>query len=213
MISAKTGIRAFQVGLYSLIAIVGIAFAYLWVNHFRLKPEYSFYVSFIEPKYIRKGTEVVYRGIPVGKVSDIKFSKDFERTLLKLDIDKKNLILNKNINILIQELNFVGKKTVTLLPSKLISDEYIQNGDLIQGIDSPGFVELQMYSNKLLASMDSLMSNKESFNKVGTSLNNIDKVVNHYNCLADKLDFVLEQERPAMKLFFGSPLKEFSCNI
>ena len=209
MISARTGIRAVQVGIFSLIAISGMVFAYLWINNFRLKPEYSFYVSFKEPKYIHVGTEVIYRGIPVGTVSKIKFSKDFENTILKLDINEKNLKLNKNIRVLIQELNFVGKKTVTLLAAKEASTELIQNGDQIKGIDSPGFVEMQMYTNKLLVNIDSIFKN----NEISESYSDVNELINHYKCIAEKFDYVLEQDRPAMKMFFGAPLKDFNCKL
>ena len=209
----KTGIRAFTVGLFTLLALAALIFAYLWINHFRLKPDYSFYVVFMEPKYIRKGTEVIYRGIPVGKVANIKFSSDFDQTLMKININEEGLKLDKNTRVIIQELNFVGKKTVTLMPPDISSDQYVEDGETLVGLDSPGFVQMQIYANKLLMSMDSMFSNHENFQKIDHSLKNINQVINHYNCIADKFDHVLEQDKPAMKMFFGSPLKDFSCEI
>ena len=237
--SAKTEHKAFSVGLFSIIGIALLIFTYLWVNNFRLKPNYSFYVSFLEPKQISAGTEVIFRGVVVGKVSEIKFSEDFLKTIIKLDITQKGLRLPKDVNVLITESSLIGQKIVSIMlpnhysfrnaltTNKLTSNniqtkldnenslpELIENGDLITGIDSPGFIEMQLFANRILRSMDKMLSGdqgEETLDNVNQTFDGIDVLVQQYNCLAQRLDYIFEQNKPALKMLFGNPSENFKC--
>lgn len=190
-------------GILSAIVLILMIIGTGWFVYKKLaqKPDYSFTVRFIETPpvhedWIRRGISVYYRGIKVGKVSQIKFAEDQKSLLYNVQIFKKGLKLPKNTFVVLQPEDFIGNLYIDLnYPEKPLK-ELIENGDIVKG-KAPMTVEnLNLFLEGVLeeGEIEKLIKN---VNKLSTiiserDLKDLEPIINNIKRILNNKEFMEE---------------------
>ena len=147
----KNSVYSLSVGLFITIGTIILVGGVLWLRDFSFHPTYSFTVAFDNPGRVIVGYPVFFRGVQVGRVTDIGFSSNFKQARIKIGITQNPLPLSQNVTVAVREEGFTGQRYMEITPpTGPPSQTVLANGALIQGQQSPGWEQLQV----LLASMN-----------------------------------------------------------
>ncbi|MEO1089228.1 MAG: MlaD family protein [Pseudomonadota bacterium] len=86
----ETRASSVLVGLFVVVLVVGLAAFSLWLGRFELERSVHVYeVTFsTSVAGLQNGAQVSYKGIPVGRVNQIRFDpKNFEHVLVRIEVD------------------------------------------------------------------------------------------------------------------------------
>lgn len=201
--------QIFIMGLIGILSLGVTLYGIFWLKEFKLRPAFSFYIRFIKAQRIAIGSPVVFKGVDIGKVKEIKLSDKLDSTLIKVDI-KENIELSSELEAHIKDENLMGLKVLELsYPENTIlkaESKSIKDGDIIEGGDSIGLMQIQAEILKLAKTINKKVATETI---TGEALSTINKI----NCMSEKVDYILSQEKPGWKMLFGHPAKDFSCEF
>ncbi|MEI7473746.1 MAG: MlaD family protein [bacterium] len=181
-----TGILSFLI-----IAMLTVASArYILINAAE-QAQLKFFIKFketppIHEDLLRRGIQVYYRGIKVGKVTNIDLSNDNSSVIYNITIYRKNLTFPKNIMPLLLLEDVIGNRYIDINYPQQPSAELLKNGATVNGLSPMIIKDLNLFfikefnSGKLesiLNNVNALSSfasqNREKLTPVISYLNNV----------------------------------------
>ncbi|MCD4820261.1 MAG: MlaD family protein [Candidatus Cloacimonetes bacterium] len=106
----------FQVGIFSILALIILFFSYSWLGDFFQQKNYqTFFVRFSNIQSLQKGSPVTILGVKKGKVNSFEVSQD--GVVLEIFLDK-DFILKNGTKFYILETNIMGDTALDIVPGK-----------------------------------------------------------------------------------------------
>jgi phospholipid/cholesterol/gamma-HCH transport system substrate-binding protein len=103
-----------QVGVFLIAGLALIVALFLIVTLRNRQPMETYYIKFTESvSGLAKDCDVLYRGVPVGKVEDIRVTKENE-TLVTVGIVKSKVTLHKGTTAMLAMSNLMGGMQIEL---------------------------------------------------------------------------------------------------
>jgi ABC-type transporter Mla subunit MlaD len=169
--------NVFKAGLFIIFSLLITFYGILWLRYFSITPAMNIIITFTNSGPMSKGIQVYFKGISVGRVSDINYSKDFTNTLVYIDIYKKDVKIPKNSFAEIKTEGITGQKYIDLEPpANIIDGELISNGDILKGKpkydlnDIANMAVKEINSGKIDKMMTSIQNSLENTEKVTKSM-------------------------------------------
>lgn len=168
----------FKVGLFLILALLGLFYLTYSTGKLNIKKSgYYIYAVFDEVAGLDLKAPVMLNGLEVGKVDEIKFSYDNDKTqiILKMFIDSQAKI-RENPTISIKTLGLMGEKYIQI--SSTEGENFINPEDTITGkpyLDLDALIEqaqsiseeISQQINKLLSTVNTtLEDNQDSITKI-----------------------------------------------
>lgn len=168
MITRRTRI---QLAIFALITLLGVSFVgarYARLDRLFYKASYDVNAQFLDSGGIFKGAEVSYRGVEVGRVADMRLTRDGIDVVLaiksgqdKIPADTEAVVANKSA---------VGEQYVDLQP-KTDSGPYLKSGSIIPSQDT----QIPVSTTEFLTNTDKLVNSipqgalRTAINDLGTA--------------------------------------------
>ena len=171
-----------SVGLLILVAIGIFGGATLWLSGVRLGNRgYSFTTEFNDANGMKLGSPVVYRGVTVGRISEITTSSN--GVVVKIEIDRSDLVISIDSAIEVNQSGLIGETSVAIVPKIELDTATLQanplasdcNGQVIICDGSRLRGELGVSFNQLLQGtlkVSNLYTSEEFFNNVNVLAKN-----------------------------------------
>lgn len=194
-----------KIGLFTILSIgIGIwGFKYLMGNNI-LDSSTVVYAKYKEIDGIRRSTPVLFKGYPVGMVSDI-YPEDatYENIVVEMNI-KEGLMINRDAVMQITTTSVMGDKAVILLNNEPCdgNNNCAETGDFLKGATRGmlgsmlGADDLSTYVNVLTEEFKKLFQTlsvemKQGGNKLGVALNDFGDAMTNVKSLTGRLDNLL----------------------
>jgi phospholipid/cholesterol/gamma-HCH transport system substrate-binding protein len=194
-----------KIGLFTILSIgIGIwGFKYLMGNNI-LDSSTVVYAKYKEIDGIRRSTPVLFKGYPVGMVSDI-YPEDatYDNIVVKMNINE-GLMINRNAVMQITTTSVMGDKAVILLNNEHCNatKNCVESGDYLKGVTRGmlgsmlGADDLSTYVNVLTEEFKKLFQTlgsemKQGGNKLGVALNDFGDAMTNVKSLTGRLDGLL----------------------
>jgi phospholipid/cholesterol/gamma-HCH transport system substrate-binding protein len=173
----------FKVGVFSLLAIIGLIAGYTWLtNSLEMQNYQRVQISFQQAAGLEKGTGVYIRGINCGKVSKVRL----RRADVLVDILLRDEInLTQNSSFIITDSGLVGSKII-----KIVLAENSQPLDLEkiqQGENSPQLADLITQAGNLMGRLTQLFAEDAEF------ISDLENMVANGNATFQKMDNLISQ--------------------
>ena len=194
-----------KIGLFTILSIgIGIwGFKYLMGNNI-LDSSTVVYAKYKEIDGIRRSTPVLFKGYPIGMVSDI-YPEDatYANIVVEMNINE-GILIDRNAVMQITTTSLMGDKAVVLLNNEPCeaTNNCAETGDYLKGSTRGmlgsmlGADDLSTYMTvltdefkKLLQTLSSEM--KQGGNKVGDALNDFGDAMKNVKSLTGQLDGLL----------------------
>jgi phospholipid/cholesterol/gamma-HCH transport system substrate-binding protein len=144
-----------QIALFLVIALGGIVYVgvrYVGLQRYFGGADYTVKAEFTDAGGIFTNAEVTYRGVPVGRVGDMRLTKDG----IEVDLDiTSSTKIPTNAEAVVTDRSVIGEQYVDLRP-RTKSGPYLANGSHIAVADTqlpPPVQQLLLSSDKLVASV------------------------------------------------------------
>jgi len=168
----------FLVGLFIILCILGFFYLISSTGKLDLKKEgYYIYVIFDDIAGVQKKAPVMLNGVEIGKVDEIKFIYDNDKTQIKLKLWlKQDARIRENPAISIKTMGLMGEKFIQISSSQganFIAPEVVLSGNPYLDIDSltKDVSALTEEVKKLAAGLnDTLDSNKDRISQIVVNL-------------------------------------------
>lgn len=136
----------YQIGIFALISLLGIA--YVGVSYLGwFDSSYTVYAQAKDAGGAYQHAAVAYRGVPIGKVGEVKLHDGGARLELRIDSATK---VPADVKAVVAQRSAVGEQYVDLRPNTA-SGPYLGEGDVIDEVATPLPME------QLLANLDGLI--------------------------------------------------------
>ena len=173
----------FKVGLFIIVCILGFFYLIGSTGKLDLKKEgYCIYVIFNDISGVQKKAPVMLNGMEIGKVDEIKFMYDNDKTQIKLKLWlKQDARIRENPVISIKTMGLMGEKFIQISSSQganFIAPETVLSGNPYLDIDSltKDVSALTEEVKKLAAGLnDTLDSNKDKISQIVANLETTSK--------------------------------------
>jgi len=160
---AKLDKNELRVGLFILVPVVFLLFFII------LKLGYSFATASIDVNLkidsltsVKKGTPVMIKGYPIGRVVDIRPVYKPALHFLALMRIKKEVELNEDCSAIIQNQNILGDPVIEIRnPEK--NGNALRHGDVIEGIE---YVSLESVLQDVHVLLTTLSKTAQSINRI-----------------------------------------------
>ena len=200
----------FQVGLFTIVAIIILALAYIWFSEILLDKKYStLKIAFSNVGNIEIGSDVCLNGVKKGRVKSIRVQPDCVLVELKMILDYP---LRTGTSFKIIESNLMGDARVEISPGageKELDLMEIQAGDRKLGlaglIAEMGDVISNLESvlsgisgqEKLFTDLQLvLVTTQEVLNNINSNINknagNFERLLDNSNELTDKISRIVD---------------------
>ncbi len=138
--------KAFPVGLFILLSMVVLIVGVIWIRNITMQPGYRFIAQYWAPDPIAEGVAVYYRGVKVGRVTQVALAPNHNSTYVTIGIDDENLRLAENVRIEIKLEGITGQRYIQINPpwDERLSDEYIDPGEIVEGTPDYTLERLRM---------------------------------------------------------------------
>jgi len=168
----------FMVGLFIILCILGFFYLISSTGKLDLKKEgYYIYAIFDDIAGVQKKAPVMLNGMEIGKVDEIKFIYDNDKTQIKLKLWlKQDARIRENPAISIKTMGLMGEKFIQISSSQganFIAPETVLSGNPYMDIDSltKDVSALTEEVKKLAAGLnDTLDSNKDKISQIVVNL-------------------------------------------
>lgn len=143
--------KALPVGLFILLGLALLIGGILWLRSAALRPAYTFTVRYNDPGKVAQGIAAYYRGVQVGRVTEVRLADDFDSTLVTIGIDREDLRLPDTVNIYIRMEGITGQRYVEIDPPETDGriTAYIRDGEIIQGAEQLTWEKIQAQLNRI----------------------------------------------------------------
>ncbi|NJL91140.1 MAG: MCE family protein, partial [Coleofasciculaceae cyanobacterium SM2_1_6] len=122
-------IREGSVGLLALIAVGIFGGTILWLSGVKLGNRgYSFTTKFDDANGMKLGSPVVYRGVTVGRISEITTSSN--GVVVKIEIDRADLVISIDSAIEVNQSGLIGETSVAIVPKTELDTATLQANPL-----------------------------------------------------------------------------------
>ncbi len=180
-----------------LIAFVGLTLGLFSVGGF-FGPKKIIYISFENPGPLTERMNVYYKGIQVGKITEMKFSDDYRYAVLKAEISKKDFNPPENIYA---EIKIQGEariwaqgvdltKYVELVYPLNPSERRLKNEDTIEGRIG-NIEEIEKFLKKNI-SQEELESSADNVRQI---MKNAEKAAQNLAKITENLNDFLDKNR------------------
>lgn len=161
----------YQLIAVALVAVLGILYVggrYIRFDQMFGFGRYEVYVRAEQTGGAYGGSEVTYRGVPVGRVNSLDITDD--GVLIELTIDTSSPPIPASAEAVVANRSAIGEQYVDLQPS---SDEgpFLRDGSIIETVTTPVPVEDLLGSVDTLASTTDLPALHSTITELGTALN------------------------------------------
>jgi len=178
----------FKVGVFVVICLLALFLSYSWLMDWFMGSRFDSYrVLFDQVSTLEKGNTVYYRGVRVGKVSNLTIRTD--GILLDLLVDSKVKISTDAV-FTIKDKDMMGTKSLEITPG--VSTQWLTDKEIYMGRGLPGFSDLISNVNTLSAKVELLIDqlNKDELftEKLNKLLDNADVSLKDLNKLMHDLD-------------------------
>lgn len=182
----------FRAGLFVIISLFITFYGVLWLRYFSIKPAISVVAEFTNSGPLSKGLQVYFKGISIGRISDVKYSKDFTNTLVYIDIFKKDINIPKKSYAEIKTEGLTGQKYIDLEPyGGKFDGELLATGDIIWG--KPKY-EINDIANIIVKEINKGRIDK-IMNSIQNSLENTEKVTSNMAELTGSFRGIVSENR------------------
>ncbi len=143
-----------QLIVFALITMFGCAYVgakYAQLDEYFVDDSYLVTANFAESGGIFEGAEVTYRGVGVGRVTDMELSDS--GVLVEMDISNESDPIPRDVVAAVHNRSAVGEQYVDLLPRQQ-GEPYLQDGSMIERPDT----QTPLPTTKLLTNLDQLVN-------------------------------------------------------
>jgi phospholipid/cholesterol/gamma-HCH transport system substrate-binding protein len=128
-----------QVGILFILSVILLVLGILWFKEFKIHgASYEVTVEFPNTSGLSVGDQVEVKGVPSGKVDDIRFEENQALVTLQLD---RGVVLYADARIAIENMGIMGQKVVTIQPGSVRAGK-VAEGTLFRGEYLGGIPEL-----------------------------------------------------------------------
>ncbi len=136
--------KALPVGLFIIIGVTLLVGGAIWLRGLTMAPSYSFVVSYDDPDRISTGAPVIYRGVQVGRVTEMALAPDLNSTHVRVGISDENVVFPENVRIFVRLEGITGQRYLEIeSPEGVPADNYIRDGEIVQGRQSFTWEKIQ----------------------------------------------------------------------
>ena len=168
----------FMVGLFIILCVSGFFYLIYSTGKLDFKKEgYYIYVIFDDIAGVQKKAPVMLNGMEIGKVDEVKFIYDNDKTQIKLKLWlKQDARIRENPVISIKTMGLMGEKFIQISSSRganFIAPEVVLSGNSYLDIDSltKDVSALTEEVKKLAAGLnDTLDDNKDKISQIVVNL-------------------------------------------
>lgn len=192
-----------RLGLFVIISIVTFFMIIIVGLGIKLTEKSATYYSVFEGESLSglsKGMEVKFRGIPIGKVTDISYNpKDLTKVKVQFSVDKKFPMMDD----MVAEtgmLGITGLKYIELMGGKKEAKR-LPEGSTIQSKPSL-MASITDQAEMIFAKVDTLLSNLNTVTNPD-SLKNVNVILENVANLSQNLNEVLVQSTPRIDSMSG----------
>lgn len=179
-----------KAGIFIIASLALFLFGVFWLRYFTLIPEMQWTILFKKPGILNSGYKVYYQGMEVGKISDIKLSKDYKYTMVKADIYEKNFTLPENSTASVIAEGIAGQKYIILNIAKNPAANKLKDGSVIIGNDVYTLTDLQDSIKELVNS-----------GKIQDFIKKTDNLMNLQVKMTENFNTFMEENRNDVRLF------------
>ncbi len=160
----------YQLIAFALIAVLGVVYVgarYVHLNYMLGFGQYQVKVAMKETGNVSKGSEVTYRGVPVGTVGASDITPDGVVVTLEMDSSKPKV--PSDAKAVVADRSAIGEQYVDLVPSRA-GGPYLRNGSVIDGAETPMPVQDLLASVNTFASTTDLKDLTTTITELGKAL-------------------------------------------
>lgn len=157
----------YQLIAFGLIAVLGVVFVgakYVHLDHMLGFGQYQVRLKMATTGDVSKGSEVTYRGVPVGTVGAQDITPDGVVVYLQMDSGKPKV--PANAKAVVANRSAIGEQYVDLVPSSA-GGPYLRDGSIIVGGETPLPVQDLLASVNTLASTTDLKALSTTVTELG----------------------------------------------
>lgn len=179
-----------KAGIFIIASVALFLFGVFWLRYFTLIPEMQWTILFKKPGILNSGYKVYYQGMEVGKISDIKLSKDYKYTMVKADIYEKDFTLPENSTASVIAEGIAGQKYIILNAPEHPVKNRLKDGSVIMGNDVYTLTDLQDSIKELVNS-----------GKIQGFIKKTDNLMNLQITMTENLNAFMNENRKDVRLF------------
>jgi phospholipid/cholesterol/gamma-HCH transport system substrate-binding protein len=128
-----------QVGLLFLLSVTVLVLGILWFKEFQIRGRtFKQTIEFQTTSGLVKGDPVEVKGVPSGKVEDIKFEEGLALVTVQLE---KKVKLHRDAQFSIESIGIMGQKMVSIFPGTRQTGE-LQSDAIPKGVYRGGTTEI-----------------------------------------------------------------------
>jgi phospholipid/cholesterol/gamma-HCH transport system substrate-binding protein len=204
-------IREGSVGLLILLGLAVFGALVLWLNRFSVgNRSYKFMVNFASVAGMKVGAQVRYRGVAVGKITEVKAATNGVDATV--EISPTNLLIPRDVVIEANQAGLVGETSIDITPLKTLpndalsinplspqcnSKQVICNKDRLNGAIGVSFDELLRSTIRI----SNTYSNPAFFDNINTLTKNASVAASGMGQLTSELSLLSRSARQQLGTF------------
>ena len=168
--------KAFPVGLFILMTLGLLIGGVVWLRGAAMNPAYRFYVAYKDPDRITEGAPVYFRGVQVGRVSEVKLHPSMEYTYVHVGIQDPSVVMPRNARIFVRVEGITGQRFLDIEEGRgrVPSEAFIRPNEVVRGTENVTWDRIQEQIariaeertlEKILVSTERTMSQLEGTSK------------------------------------------------
>ncbi len=181
----------FQVGLFSILAVIILLFAYFWFTDLlRTGSHQELKVRFSHAANIEKGSPVTIFGIKKGRVENLKVLADGVLAHLIVEMEEPFMVGTK---FQVQKPDLMGETTIDITPGK--GEKKLDTDKIQIGIDNITISEMIEKLNSILEVFTPLLQSENVssiFEEMTNTIGELEELITKFNTDYDKNKFKIE---------------------
>jgi phospholipid/cholesterol/gamma-HCH transport system substrate-binding protein len=158
-----------KVGIFVVICLIALFLSYSWLMDWFMGSKFEKYqVLFDTVNTMERGNTVYFRGVRVGRVTDLTFRHD---GILVTMMVEANVMIDKAATFEIKDKDMMGTKSLEIIPGN--SPERLDPNEIYRGRGLPGFSDLISNVNALSGKIESLIDQLDRDDQFVDKLDNI----------------------------------------
>ncbi len=207
-------IREGSVGLLILAGLALFGGLVMWLRGITFgQRSYRFFADFESASGILEGSSVSYRGVPVGRITNI--SPASNTVLVEIEIDKGDLLIPKESVVKTSQSGLIGETTISIQPptDAILSEDSIPgptarncdsstilcNGDRIDGVVGVNYEDLLESSQRISEALSNTLDDPETLDNLGDLLDNTQEILSNVVDLTDEVTMMAKDIRTEIK--------------
>jgi phospholipid/cholesterol/gamma-HCH transport system substrate-binding protein len=214
-----------KVGLFVLICLAAIAGLVIKFGKLERFSEKTYDVTVVFPNVggIVRDANVIYAGIPVGKVHEIKLTEDGTLKVRVTLAIYQDYTIHNDAKFVINQSGLLGDRYVDVIPQSM-STPALKSGDVVEGMSSVDLTEairgvvdvlhqaagtiarvdeMVRRTDQAIKRIDELVLNTQSLDHVSSTLANIDSTTSNAVTLTASLRSVIDDSRSSVSNTLG----------